>query len=846
LGRHQNAVKTTSNLSYASASRAPNQEGNRSWRREQAMSMPSDSGIGAGSHWSLRLLGGFELRTSAGERVALPGKRERLLLAYLALARDGRQTRAKLALLLWGDAADEASIDNLRTCLWSLRKALGDTRHRVLVSDGEDIVLDASCFEVDAVAFERCSAESGRAGLEAASRLYAGDLLDGLDVDSEDFEAWRRLEGSRYRDQAAKVLLRLMTTLAEAGETEHAIDTGMRLLRLEPLHEAAARRLMQLYRDSGRRGAAIDVYRTLEKVLRNELDTEPEAETRAVFAEIGRNVDKDSTPAHEFSARALGADSAVPEPATPRLSLRVRLRPAVVSAVLILVVAIAASWFLLSPSDTLAPAAGDAAIAEQRLPAAPISVVVLPFVNLSGDPGQEFFSDGMTEEVTAALVKVPGLRVVARTSAFQFKDPGQDVRMVAQSLGASHLVEGSVRRSGTRFRVNAQLVDAASGTNLWTESYEPEPDDLLAIQDDIANAIAAALRGPLGLQDGSQISSTHIGDLDTYQKFLRARTMVHQRGYGSLEEGSGLLEEVVAGNPDHAPAWAYLAQGYIFALNYHPAWLSGDFEILEPIAAASMPKAERAARRAVQLDPNLADGYALLGLTLELRGELAEAEDLYRQAMVLDPTNPDVLHFYSRLLAEVGRLEESLAMRQQLRALDPFVPVYNFVTAWLFWLNDDTDTAMAISDALPPAHRAYASPQLLAAVGRYEEAAELALNAADMFLPGVAEAVAGLLRSAPTEVASPEALPRLGWFTFVYLHVGASERTLEFYEDGVAAGYSVSISNALLWQRYYASLRQTERYKNFMRNRGVVEYWRERGWPELCRPLGVGQDFTCD
>jgi hypothetical protein len=95
-------------------------------------------------------------------------------------------------------------------------------------------------------------------------------------------------------------------------------------------------------------------------------------------------------------------------------------------------------------------------------------------------------------------------------------------------------------------------------------------------------------------------------------------------------------------------------------------------------------------------------------------------------------------------------------------------------------------------------------------------------------------------------VASPEALPRLGWFTFVYLHVGASERTLEFYEDGVAAGYSVSISNALLWQRYYASLRQTERYKNFMRNRGVVEYWRERGWPELCRPLGVGQDFTCD
>jgi TolB-like protein/DNA-binding SARP family transcriptional activator len=808
--------------------------------------MPSDTGIETGSRWSLRLLGGFELRTSAGKRVPLAGRRDRLLLAYLALTRNGRQTRAKLAVLLWGDAADEASGDNLRTCLWSLRKALGDTEHRVLASDGEDIVLDANRFDVDALTFERHSAESSRTGLEAAAGLYAGDLLDGLDVDSEDFEAWRRLEAGRYRDQAANVLLRLMTASSEASETERAIDAGLRLLRLEPLHEGAARRLMQLYRDSGRRGAAKDVYRTLEGILRNELDTEPEAETRAVFAEIARNVDEGSTPAQGPSVTALGAKGPASEPARRRPPPRARVRLAIELFALVLVVAAATSWFLWGPSDTRTPAPGQGTLAGERLAAGSISLVVLPFVNLSGDPGQEFFSDGMTEEVTAALVKVQGLRVVARTSAFQFKDPGQDVRTVAQALGASHLVEGSVRRSGARFRINARLVDAASGTNLWTESYEPEPDDLLAIQDDIANAIAAALRAPLGLQEGSLISSTHIGDLDTYQKFLRARTMVHQRGYGSLEEGIGLLEQVVAGNPDHAPAWAYLAQGYVFALNYHPAWISGDFEMLRPVASASMPKAEAAARRAVELDPKLADGYALLGLTLELRGELAHAEDLYRQAMVLDPTNPDVLHFYSRLLAEIGRLKESLAMRQQLRALDPFVPVYNFVTAWLFWLNDDTDAAMAISDSLPPEHRVYTAPQLLAAVGRYEEAADLAADAAHMFLPGVAEAAAALLRSAPTEAASPEALPRLGWFNFVYVHVGATGRTLEFYEDGVETGYSVSISNALLWHRHYASLRQTERYKDFMRKRGVTEYWRERGWPELCRPLDAEKDFTCD
>jgi hypothetical protein len=113
-----------------------------------------------------------------------------------------------------------------------------------------------------------------------------------------------------------------------------------------------------------------------------------------------------------------------------------------------------------------------------------------------------------------------------------------------------------------------------------------------------------------------------------------------------------------------------------------------------------------------------------------------------------------------------------------------------------------------------------------------------------MLLPGVRDAAAHLMRSAPRQVASPNALPRLGWFNFVYLYVGALDRTLEFYEEGVEAGYSVSASNMLLWHSRYAELRQTERYKSFLRTRGVVEYWRERGWPERCRPVG-SDDFSC-
>jgi len=307
-----------------------------------------------------------------------------------------------------------------------------------------------------------------------------------------------------------------------------------------------------------------------------------------------------------------------------------------------------------------------------------VSIAVLPFANLSGDASQEFFSDGMTEEVTAALVKVPSLRVVARTSAFQFKGQGQDIRTVGRSLGATHLIDGSVRRVGNRLRISAQLIEADSGTHLWTENYDREFNDMFAIQDDIAQAIAVALRIPLGLPDEDL---TRIGDLETYQTFLRARAMVHARGYGTLMEGVALLEQVVATNPGYAPAWAYLAQGYLFALNYDPAWISGDFEVLRPIVAVTLPKMETAARRAIELDPNLADGYAMLALARDTSGELLEAEDLYKKALSHDPNNPDVLHLFSRLLGEVGQLKDALAMRRQLQALEPFVPIYNSVTA---------------------------------------------------------------------------------------------------------------------------------------------------------------------
>jgi DNA-binding SARP family transcriptional activator len=163
-----------------------------------------DKGTEARARWSLRLLGGFELSALPGsERVALSGKRERVLLAYLALSPNSRQPRRKLAALLWGDATDETLLDNLRNGLWNLRKALGDSEHRVLSSEGEDIVFDAAAFEVDALAFRRLAAQSGRMALEEAAEQYSGEFPDGLGIESEEFRSAssgsRALPGSGRR-----------------------------------------------------------------------------------------------------------------------------------------------------------------------------------------------------------------------------------------------------------------------------------------------------------------------------------------------------------------------------------------------------------------------------------------------------------------------------------------------------------------------------------------------------------------------------------------------------------------------------------------------------------------------
>ena len=486
-------------------------------------------------------------------------------------------------------------------------------------------------------------------------------------------------------------------------------------------------------------------------------------------------------------------------------------------------------------------------IAGTSRPATGVSLAVLPFLNLSGDASQEFFSDGMTEEITSALAKVPNMRVVGRTSAFQFKGAGKDLRAIGQALSATHLIEGSVRKDGNQVRITAQLVKADDGTHLWTESYDRELKGIFAVQEDVARAIAASLQVPLGLKKGETLVSNRTGDTASYEDYLRARALFRLRGLKPLTDAAALLEQVVARDPAYAPAWALLSVSYGVLPNYHPAWFSGDIVELRRVTDTSLPRAEVAGRRAIELDATLADGYEGLALARERRGKLLEAEELYRKALTIDPNHPDTMHQYSQVLAEVGRFDEAFAMRRRVQAIEPLVPIYNLVTAIFLWLQGQNRAAIALYRGLPSDFdlgKVFLS-MTYASVGQYGDAADaLSEIPAQTLASGTTEAAMRLLRRAPEAVQAPESLPRLGALSFIYLYVGATDRVLENEEGDLEAGYMVPAHILKFWHPSYAQVRRTERFRKLMRNAGLVEYWRAKGWSPQCHPT-TGDDFEC-
>ena len=471
------------------------------------------------------------------------------------------------------------------------------------------------------------------------------------------------------------------------------------------------------------------------------------------------------------------------------------------------------------------------------------TLAVLPFENNSGDAAQDFLAGGLTDEIAAALTRVRGLGVVARSSSFQLKPSDRTAETAGKALNAAYIVQGTARLAAERVQLNVRLMRTSDGARLWSEDFEARLSDIFDVEETIVRKITGTLH--LSVSTGEPLVPSRTRDTAAYLDFLRAKVAARPRGAAALGNAVGILEQVVTREPDFAPASALLAYAYALTPLFAPSLRAGMPEEERKIVERTVPRSDALARRASTLDPGNAEAYVALGYANMVQRRMLAAEDAFKQAIALNPNQADGLHGYSQLLAALGRIKESLAMREHLQAGEQFIINYTADTAEIYWLAGDTEKAIAMLQPFRPG-RTLELAIVLAAAGRYQEAAAAIREMpATNYPSGMTEAAARILESAPAKAAMPESLPRVGNMSFAYRHVGAPERVLEFYEDEVRGNYFQPISATWFWHPTYESVRRTQRFKAVARDFGFVDYWRARGWPAQCRPAGA-DDFVCD
>jgi TolB-like protein/Tfp pilus assembly protein PilF len=295
------------------------------------------------------------------------------------------------------------------------------------------------------------------------------------------------------------------------------------------------------------------------------------------------------------------------------------------------------------------------------------SIAVLPFVNMSSDPENEFFSDGIAEEILNVLASISDLKVAARTSAFSYKGTKTNISRIAEELGVTHILEGSVRKSSNQVRVTAQLIKADDGFNVWSQTYDRELINIFAIQDEIAESIAAALKVSLRLESRPAGNLTGTNSIEAYEHYLKGISFWHERTLISLESASKEFEAAATLDPQFAKAWAGQALFWIVLNQY-----------TNKTVADTVDRARTAARRALSLDPESVESMAVLGLIAK---NPSVAFEYFDRAIELNPSYANTYHWYSVRLAYLGDPEASLAMTRKAWTLDPRAPNNSYVLA---------------------------------------------------------------------------------------------------------------------------------------------------------------------
>jgi TolB-like protein/predicted Zn-dependent protease len=618
----------------------------------------------------LTLFGGFDARSAQDHPIEISAQKDRALLAVLAVAPGASYSRDKLATLLWSDRGDRQARDSLKHALARLRHLLKASSPPI-VADRQTVRLDFTMVSADVLDFERLIAEGTEVALEQASALYRGDLLDGIGVRDAAFEEWLLVERQRLRQRAEVALMRLMTRALTAGAHDRAAAAARQLLALDPLREAAGRALIRILAEQGETAQALKLYEAMRDRLHAELGVKPEAETVRLYEDI------------RFR----------------------RIAPA---------------------SETAEPAAGFNAPPQRPLLPSKPSIAVLPFQNLSGDAEQDYFADGMVEEIITALSRIRWLFVIARNSSFTYRGRAVDVKQIGRELGVRYVLEGSVRKSGNKVRITGQLIDATIGAHLWADRFDGTLEDVFDLQEQVTSRVVGAIAPRLEQAEIERAKSKPTDSMDAYDYYLRGIAAVHRWTREANEEALSLFRRSIELDPNFASAYGMAAR------SYSQRKVSGWVTDRESEIAETKILARRAAQlgrddavaltaagialgyvvgdlescgdlidRALSLNPNLAWGWLFSGWAKIWMGDSESALEDVARAMRLSPHDPQFFNMQAaagmaHLLA--GRYQEAFSWAEMCVRDNPHHALAACTAA----------AASALAGRLPEAHRAIA------------------------------------------------------------------------------------------------------------------------------------------
>jgi adenylate cyclase len=467
------------------------------------------------------------------------------------------------------------------------------------------------------------------------------------------------------------------------------------------------------------------------------------------------------------------------------------------------------------------------------------SVVVLPFANMSNDPEQEYFADGITEDIITDLSKVSALMVIARNTAFTFKGKHVDVKDIARQLGVTHVLEGSVRKAGNRVRVTAQLIDGATGGHVWADRYDRDLDDIFEIQDELSEAIVGALKVKLLPQEKSAIEDRETRNAEAYDYYLRARAMRAMMKLDEIPRSLDAYRKAIELDPDFALAWAGLASSLMQNRAHFPDAGIGDDEI------------DRALARAMELAPDSPDVVACRGHRAIYERDWAVAEECLERFRKAGDDNWSI---FSHLLLILGRKCEAAIQQEKVRKADPLSVGASWALQFHLDCADRFDDAEAeyrnSRSALPGAARPmqWEAIKRKFAMGeedaaRAEFVTDFAINAA--LFPYAADLAAALGDPAKAQTVLRSALgdpilqDQLNLMTVADCAMLAGDRDLVF--EAMRRAYVETPGPMIigLWHPIFAPLRPDPRFKQILADLGLPDYWRKTGnWGDFARPKG--------